>query len=73
MKEEFEVQCGNCRHWMSWKTYFARNRHFIKKAEATGLDGRCCCYESGMEVGPKDSSDTISASHCKFYENTKMY
>lgn len=72
MKEEFiEVKCGNCRNWLPWKSFGGRS--FVKKAEETGLDGKCCCYESGMEVGPKASWDTLSATLCNFYSKEVNY
>ncbi len=73
--EYYEVKCGNCRFWHSWKSFARKNersvRRAVQKGAETGCDGKCCCYESGMDIGPRDSSDKLSASHCDFYSAIK--
>lgn len=72
MKSDYlEVKCGNCRNWFPWKAFARKNelsvRRVVQKGAETGCDGKCCCYKSGMVIGPTDSSDTLSASHCDYY------
>lgn len=51
--EYYEVKCGNCRFWHSWKSFARKNersvRRAVQKGAETGCDGKCCCYESGMD------------------------
>lgn len=71
MKPDLEVKCGNCRYWYSWRSFAVPGVLSVRKAVQngieTGCDGKCCCYISGMTVGPTDSSDTLSATHCDNY------
>lgn len=68
-----EICCGNCRHWFPWKAFAVKGvlseRRAVQKGAETGCDGKCCCYQSGMIIEPTDSSDTVSASHCKYYSS----
>lgn len=68
--EYIEVKCVNCRFWHPWKQFARKGelsvRRAVQKGAETGVDGKC--YESReVQPGPRDSEDTISATHCKFY------
>lgn len=78
MKSDYvEVKCGNCRHWFPWKAFALKGelseRRAVQKGNATGCDGKCCCYEGTATDNynrlprVRDSSDTYTASHCDFY------
>lgn len=75
MKSDFvEVKCGNCRFWYPWKAFtitgVRSERRTVEMGNATGCDGKCVCYEGrDVKPGPRDSSDTVTASYCKFYSN----
>lgn len=66
-----ETKCGNCLYWYPWKDFAVKGvlskRRVVQKGEETGCDGKCCCYEHGMVVGPMASWDTLAASCCKHY------
>ena len=72
-KKANEIICGNCRYWYPWKAFattgILSERRAVQKGAETGCDGKCCCYQSGMVIGPRDSADP-SAVYCECYSPT---
>ena len=67
-----ETKCGNCLYWYPWKDFAVNGvlskRRAVQKGNETGVDGKCCCYESReVQPGPRASWETYCASYCKYY------